>query len=483
MDQKRPSFSGGRKWGIGFSVAVSILSLFAVVVLLNLISARHYHRWNSRRTERLSPQTVRVLTAITNSVKIIIYYDRREALFNTVSQMLEQYKQVCPRLDIQYIDYRYPGRAEAVRNQYKLGSDTEENRIIFDCDGKAIVVPAKELSIYDFSKIGTGEDIPRTGFKGEQLFTSAILNVVEGKNRLVYFLTGHGEHDPKAEDDQRGYSKFATLLERNNLGIRKLLLVGTNVPEDCQLLIIAGPQKAFDPQEIEQLEKYLNQGGRMFVLFNSFAQTNKTGLERLLAKWNLEVGSDFVRDEPQGQAQNRDSLYVTHFGAHPIVNPLLNYGLSLVLPRSISQRPNAVQSADAPKVVELAFTSASGVAVTPLSKTERRGAIPMMAAIEKGNIQGLGADKGAARIVVTGDSFFLVNYVFDYASNEDFANLAVNWLLNRDKLLGDIGPRATREYKLIVTESQFSRLRWIFLIGVPGSVLLIGFCVWLKRRH
>ncbi len=480
MELSKPSFSPARKWTIGSSVALSIGALCAIAVLINFISSRHFYRWDSRNAEPLSPQTVRVLKSITNRVSVIVYYDRRDPLFNSVSQLINQYKLACPILDVQYVDYRYPGRAETIRTQYKLGPDSEENRVIFDNTGRFLVVPARDLSIYDYSKLGTGEPVPRTGFKGEQLFTSALVSVLENRKRAAYILQAHGEHDPQSEDAIRGYSKFASLLERNNLSVQKLTgLVGRDVPDDCQLLVIPGPAKTFDPQEVDRVEKYLTQGGRLFVLFSYVSATNKTGLERLLAKWNIDVGFNRVIDPPQ--TQNENAILLTHFGSHPIANPLLNLSLLVVLPRSVSHKPSGTQSADAPKVVELAYTSAEGQAITQYG-LDRTGSLPVMVAAEKGTIQGLGADKAAARLLVTGDSVFLSNSAFDYEANEDFANLAVNWLLNREILLGDIGPRAAKEYKLVVTEHQFSQLQWTFLLFVPGGVLLVGLVVWLKRR-
>lgn len=106
----------------------------------------------------------------------------------------------------------------------------------------------------------------------------------------------------------------------------------------------------------------------------------------------------------------------------------------------------------------------------------------MAVAVEKGGIQGVTADRGATRIVVVGSSFSFANAVLNYAGNADFANLAVNWLLNRDVLLTDIAPRAISDYTMSLTDEQMSTLRWVFLLGAPGGAMLIGAIVWLRRR-
>ena len=98
------------------------------------------------------------------------------------------------------------------------------------------------------------------------------------------------------------------------------------------------------------------------------------------------------------------------------------------------------------------------------------------------HLQGVGPDRGSTRIVVAGDSFFLGNAAIESEANRDFASLAVNWLLDRTQLLA-IGPRPVHSYKIAMTESQMSKVRWILLGGMPGAVMLLGGLVWLRRRH
>jgi len=89
----------------------------------------------------------------------------------------------------------------------------------------------------------------------------------------------------------------------------------------------------------------------------------------------------------------------------------------------------------------------------------------------------------AQRLVVVGDSFFLNNRMIDSAANRDFAVLAINWLLDRTELMTGLGPRAIKEFRLNITQSHMAGLRWILLLGMPGSALLVGLAVWARRRR
>src|SRR5207237_5382733 len=145
------------------------------------------------------------------------------------------------------------------------------------------------------------------------------------------------------------------------------------------------------------------------------------------------------------------------------VRPLTGSRLGIVLPHAVRQMPAAGRIADAAKVMELTFTSEQG---RELGGTN--GVIPLAVAVEKGAIPGVAADRGSTRIVVVGDSFFLTNGYIEFDANRDFANLAVNWLLDRSQLLA-IEPRPIRQYRISMTQSQMTAARWILLAGMPGS--------------
>src|SRR6266404_187946 len=478
----RPSFSPGRKWVIALNVLASCGALLALVLMINYLAGRHFKRYQWMADERyqLSPMTVKMLDALPSQVKVIVFFDPDNPLFSSVKGLINEYRLTCPKLDVQFVDYiNDPGRAELMKAQYKLSSSTDENFVLFDCNGRVKVVREKELTDYDLSGVLAGREPRRTAFKGEQFFTSYIVGVTDPKPFKAYFLQGHGEHQPESEDDTIGYFKFVRVLQEKDITLEPLTLLTNDVPADCQLLIIAGPRHAFSAMELEQLDNYLNHGGRALILlmYPRILDVEKTGLEKILANWGVEVDDQLVSDESQSKAGHNQVLFVMNFARHPIVRPLSGSRIDLILPHAVRQMPGAGRTADAAKVVELAFTSEQG-----REANGPRGVIPLVVAVEKGAIPGVAADRGSSRMVVVGDSFFLANGNIDWDANRDFANLAVNWLLDRAQLL-DIGPRPIREYRISMTRSQMMAVRWILLAGMPGSVLALGLLVWLRRRH
>jgi hypothetical protein len=497
MDNERKSpasFSALRRFGIFLNVAVAVVALGALVLMANYLAARHYRRlqWTSDARYALSPQTHRVLAALTNEARVTILFDRTAPLFSAVSGLLKEYAYACPRVAVEEVDYKRDlARAQLIVAKYQLAQG-DADQVIFDLNGRTKTVRASELSEYDWTGVLSGDrEVRRVAFKGEALFTAALASLLEAQAPRAYFLQGHGEHDPASDESVNGYSALAKLLRQKNIATAPLGLAGNReIPEDCQLLIVAGPQNRFDAAELDKIGKYLAQGGRLLALLSYYrSRYTATGMEKLLANWGVAVGENMVFD-PKNSKSGTD-LIVTNLTAHPAVKPLRGNSLYLVGARSVGPQPGAASSPEAAQVQVLASTSDEGYTASEMTPSgvprlnpvrDRRGTIPLMAAVERGALQGVSADRGSTRMVVAGESLFLANEVVDNQANLEFASLAVNWLLDRPAFLVSIAPRPVDQYRIMLSRAEMAQLRWILVGGLPGAALLLGFLVWLRRR-
>jgi hypothetical protein len=229
----------------------------------------------------------------------------------------------------------------------------------------------------------------------------------------------------------------------------------------------------------------------MFVMFNHDSAPRQLGLEKVLASWGVAVGHDVVIDAKfSSPGQVGKDMAVHNFSSHAIMTPMYQSKstLYLLLPRSVSKAQSG-SAADSPQVEVLAMTSPEARVATDIrdgavypKDDDYTGTVPLMVAVEKGSIKGVSADRGATRIVVSGESYFLGNQTLDVLGNREFALHAVNWLLARNELLVGLAPRPITEYKLTMTASQLSTTRWILMAGMPSSVLLAGVLVAVRRR-
>ncbi len=258
------------RWIIGAQVLLSLGAALALVIMLNYLAARHFARfsWMAENPNQLSGLTLGLVQALTNQVKIVVYWTKDPkslSFYSSVSALLGEYQLATRKITVEFVDQvRNPAAALVVKERYKLalpGEEFSKNVVIFDGGGGIKVVYEKELYDLDVSGVMTGQsrEIKRTNFKGELLFTSALIEVTDSKRLKAYFLQGHKEHDPQG-DSQTGYSKFAALLQQLNIQVDQLYLSDTNMPEDCHLLIIAGPNQHLQNAELEKIDQYLNRG-------------------------------------------------------------------------------------------------------------------------------------------------------------------------------------------------------------------------------
>ncbi|MDB6023075.1 MAG: ABC-type uncharacterized transport system, partial [Pedosphaera sp.] len=476
-----------------FSVIVSIVAMIALFGITNYLGSRYYARfaWSSQVEMKLSPQTIFLLKSITNQVTVVAYYDPSDNLYSSVSALLDEFRLTNPKISVETVDFRRnPARAQQIKAAYKLGTSEDKNLVIFDCEGRKKILPAALLGDYTYEQVPNDKQPEWTShlkaFEGEKWFSSALLSVINPKPRKAYFLTGHGEHDVESSADG-GYQKFTKVMEENNVTNIVLELKGTNaIPADCNLLIIAGPIHTFPANDLIKIRQYLDQGGRLFVLFNAYTRHTETGLEAILADWNVAVGMNLIGDSDNTQTAGGALVVSAWSKNHPLSSPLLNSKstLNMVLPRSISTLSKTKQGPETPKVDELASTGPNATVGDIHDNPKPAGEpVPLMVAVEKGSIKGVFPQRGTTAILVVGDSMFLSNLGIDYAENRDFAGFAINWLLDQTQMLQGVGPHPVKEYKLIMTRAQMTNFSWLLLAAVPGTILAFGGLVWFRRRH
>jgi hypothetical protein len=488
-----PSYTPNRRWRIGADVVVRTLLVFAVVVMANYLGSRFFGRvFLSPQTRvQLSSQSLALLHSLTNDVEVTVYYDKQNDYYPTIVSLLGEYRSANTRFSVKVADYlRDAGEAQRIKTRYHLDAASDKNLIIFERmpgAGADEVGPFKILN-GDALVQTKLEQVPNpkerefrhrpVAFLGEQAFTSMLLAVTSAKPFQAYFLQGDGE--PSLSDSGGfGFLKFGGILAQNYVVATNLELGGdSDIPMDCNLLIIAAPTTALSDSALQKIDEYLKQGGRLLALFNANSIQQPTGLEPILQRWNVNVLADEVKD--LRNTMTGQDVKVRKFGQHPLVNPLTQLALQMVLPRPVEKIQPVSPPVNAPQVDELVFSSDTSTLAGDTAAPPR--SYPLAAAVEQKPVAGVTNPRGNTRIVVVGDSFFLGNHYIEGGANRDFLSYSVNWLLDRVTLLEGIGPRPITEFHLWMTRSQQRESRWLLLGALPGAVLLLGGLVWLVRR-
>ncbi|OGV69258.1 MAG: hypothetical protein A2283_21720, partial [Lentisphaerae bacterium RIFOXYA12_FULL_48_11] len=413
--------SRGRRFTTGLNVSVSVFLAVMVLVLVNYFSSLcHMHRdVSTTRYYMLSDKTRNLLQSLKEPVKAIAFFQQGHELADDVRNLLKEYgyeaeKMGQSKFEVEIID---PDRDLAHTRELKQKYDlADSNVVVFESGGRKKYVEAKELVDFAINlKKEGGVERKNIAFKGEQAFSSAIQNVIQVSQPVVYFLSGHGERDINDYNRHSGYSSIARALRRDNTEIRLLNLAERRVvPDDCSALVIAGPNKKFSGDELANLSKYMDRKGRILVLLEP---ATTTGIETFLESWNIKAGPGIV----VGLSISGRELVVMQYGEHHITRKLKNITTVFYLPRPVETEsvplPSSETPVDRPRVTVLASNTSEGWLETNLkesparfdSKTDRQGPVSIAVAVEKGPVSGIEVELKPARMVVVGDSLFVSN--------------------------------------------------------------------------
>ncbi len=467
---------------------------------LNYLSLRYAWRFDltEHRRHSLSPETKSYLSTLRQPVQIYVTIPEDDPEFPTTAQayrdvsgLLREYVYETERSETGRIAVRYFDVNLQRREAEQLGIDRADVVLVVSAGGRR-VVPIEDL--YDI------KDRKRENFRGERAITAAILDVSSLERKKIYFIAGHGEMSPGNTDSTRGLSSFAEELRLRNFEIAQVdLLQNRRIPDDADLIIIAGPAGRFDPFEVELLRSYLStDAGRLIALL---APASSHGLDLLFRDWGIRAGDDvLVLDtDPEHITQSGD-LRVGAFNLHPVTQTVNDLGAALILgPSRVATQDPALAPDGSLKVTVLAATSesawgetnyrASSAAYNPgLDLKGRPDVAPpnrlgLVTASERViPPKDLPFSVRGGRIVVFGNADLASNQRIGIFGNQSILLSAVNWCLDRDTQL-NIPARPVELFQLSLSQQELARLRYSLMLALPGVAALFGLIVYWTRRR
>ena len=473
------------------TLSAGILLILALLAFVNYFGFKYYKRfdWTGSHIYSLSPKTRQVLRQLRRDVDVVMLMQpEQQNLYEPTRELLQRYAAASPRIHLRVVD---PEKNAALAEQLARRYNVTTAGVVFASGNDRRVVDGSELADFDFSGMQFGQQPEMTGYKGEQLFTSALLQLAEGRKPKILFTTGHGEH---SLDDRgpHGLSSAREIVGRDNFEIEEWASLGkAAVPDKTDLVVIAGPTGSFVQPELNALAAYVRAGGRLLILLDptlSGSTLVDTGLEGWLAGYGVKVGRDIVVDPANPLPFfGSETLFVKDYGDHPIIKAMRSGNLPVLvsLARSVGkgEPPPGVQ------VTELLRTSSQGWGETDLAHLDQvakddkdvPGPVSLGAAVEiKGG--GPGGPR-PARLVVYGDSDFAVNQLLRAnVTNSMLLANSLNWLVERESLLG-IPPRKTERVRLSLTSGQLLTVYLLSLLALPGLAVATGIVVYRRRRR
>jgi ABC-type uncharacterized transport system involved in gliding motility auxiliary subunit len=449
--------AGGRRVLGGVNLVIYTIVVIALIALVNWFVDRHDRRWDLTPNKKysLSDQTKKLLRNLDRDVTIYVF--DRERSFGERRDVLSMYSAASRRVSVRYVD---PDRQPTVAKEFGVRTYG------------TIVIAARDRHFE--SQGDTEEGI-----------TNALIRVLKGQ-RSVCFLQGHGERNLDSSD-REGYERVKKALESENYQVQTAVLMQKMaIPNDCALVIDAGPQNDFLPQEVDAVKKYMDDGGRAIFMLD--AGPELTNLSKLFKDWNVSVRNDLVIDmNPVAQIFGTSPAMplIIKYGSSPIVQPLTNRATLFPLSRSF-EVGKEYKSGVSPE--SLCDTSSDSYDVTDFNPKMQKVAFrpgkdlkgPLTVAVA-GTLTGQGAKQTSGRFVMTGTSLFAANNFLGFQSNRDFFMNTINWL-SADEDLISVRAKPPETQHLNLTAQQMRRVLILGVFGLPILIVIIGTTVWWQRR-
>jgi ABC-type uncharacterized transport system involved in gliding motility auxiliary subunit len=448
----------GRQMKYGSNMAVFVIAVLGILVVINFLANKYPQKWDltEDQTNTLSKESIRIVQALPDKVEALGFFSKNSDP-TTAKTLMENFKVNSKgKFDYRLVD---PETDPVTTQKYNVNSD---GTIILEM----------------------GNHIQSTKVVSEDEIATGLLKLTNPTSSVVYFLTGHGEHDPITSSDD-SMATAASILEKKNYTIKPLnLLTDPKIPDDASVIVIAGPQKPISTDEIALLKAYMSKGKSLVVMEDSTIATSMGDSDDPLANylqsdWGITLGKDFVLDM---SSTNLSQALANKYGNHPIVTRLA--GMVTVFPsaRSVTIANPAPQNIT---LTELVMTSSNSWAETDLanlknnkyqfdSGADLQGPVPLAAAGVKSGTK--------ARVVVVGSSYFAVDKNFNVYGNGDFLVNSIDWSAENESLINLTPKQSTN--RVVVAPSTLS-MSLIFLASViafPLLIIIIGIAVWVQRR-
>ena len=457
---------------------VYIIVIIAVLAAVNFLANRYDKAYDATASKQfsLSDQTTKVVKGLHRDVQL--NYFGETTSFPGARDLLDRYSSLSPRLHVTYID------PERKRQQALAAGFRADSPVIVDSGLRK--EGAKSLT--------------------EEEITGALIRSLKSGERNVCVLSASNEH---SIDDEKngGYSLLKQLLERDNYKVRTVTLkppapeagkplaigqapaaVTVEVPKDCTVLVIGGPQLDYTPPIVNAVRTFVEGGGRALIMLDETLRIGRQEppsenpeLLKLLAGWGVTVNKDLVLDlSGVGRifGLGPEVPLMLAYESHPITQPLNRVPTAFPLPRSLD-----FKSTDKTSVSKLFGTTEDSIAASAIGasgdvdpKKGKKGPLTLAVA---------GTFNGAAqgRFVVVGTSLWAQNSLLGSRplGNRDLLGNMVNWLSSDEDLIS-IRPKAPEDHPLTMTSQRMSMVFWLSIVIFPLAVVGFGMATWWKRR-
>jgi hypothetical protein len=503
------------QFGLDGGQAVSLVGIVAAMILgvvVNVVAARHYKRWDWTKSKRytLSAATLTTLHDLHEPVDLWLLMGAADPLEQSVKQLLVAYRAETDALVVHTIDPdRDTAALEDVRKRFKIDTGrTEDGHVVTD----AVMVVSKgdkhwfvgASDMVSLSSTDDGKVQPRE----EQAITAAIRNVLGGDKTKLCFTAGHGELE-LGDASEQGLNFLGDILQKDNYDTAT---VDTSEPDahepfkGCAVVVIAGARGPFTKEEANRLRTYLLEGGSLFLALSPINAQTATGmaapgLDDALSPFGIGLDDDLVfeLDPKLAIPESRGIRFFAQAKTHPVTAGLvhddamphevprvmLNFARSLhhVAPEGSTPAVDLLASSDKSYGVVNINGAADWTDIPDKKPHDLSG--PLVLAMASERPKGSPTAPHGPRVVVVGTGSVVIRRNWAEPLPLRGAALltesAISWLASKPAIL-DVQAKDTVAAGIRITEDVRAEVYRYVLVFMPLAALLLGLAVGLRRR-
>ena len=435
------------KSGAGSIVVVgAVLASLAVVVAVSIGLEREWDL-SLAGANTLSPQSLAVLGGLTETVHLYPLYSKQsEVERDAYWRKLRSYRRATDLLEVEFVDpQRQP---ETLR---RIGVDTRSQEVR---EGATVVVRGDR----------------RLSFRGtaEEEITNAILEVGRTGRRVVGYVRGYGEHDPRSSSGG-GYRQAVEALQQEYYEVRDVDLVD-GVPRDVAVLIVAGPTLPIPAADLRTLDGWLSEGGRLLAMLEP---GESPALNEVLQHWGLRGTGDVVVDPRNNVNDSEQFLKVTDYSGHEAVT---DFGPALPTAFPVAGRVVDFETGEGRLFHEPLLSSSTLSSLVDADGTREAGPFALAAASWRRDE----SSDTETRVILVGDSDWASNAYLAAQANRNLFLNAVAWLARESELI--TVRRNQLGGQIIELDANERGLIRLVLLAMPAIVVLAGVIVAIRRR-
>jgi len=439
---------------------VMLVLLSVVLGLLAWLSQKHSaeYDWTANGRHTLSEASRNLLAQMPDPIEVTSYARENSLLRDAVKNFIGKYQRHKADIALRFVN------PDAVPDEVRNLGITVDGEII--------------VRYQDRSEHVTSDR--------EQVFTNALQRLARNQERWMAFVEGHGE---RSSLNGANHDLSAWVKQLSNKGYRaqpiNLIEIQT-IPDNTNILVIAGPRIDYLTGELEIILDYINSGGNLLWLHEPGPLYK---LDALAEQLSIQFYPGAVIDYA-GQliGINDPTIVLVTNSLYPPHTVTEGFEFTTLFPMA-----GAIEILESDRWLAKQILTTGDHTWNETAKLEgevefnqdsdTQGPLTIGLSLER-DIESEEGDELVSkqqRIIIVADGDFLSNTYLANSGNNELGTRIINWLSSDDEFIS-IPPKIANDTQLNISPTVLGIIGIGFLFVLPAALIAIGIAIGLRRK-